>query len=402
MEYEKLLEVGEKLGYKGGELKKFVNTEIEKQRSENEKQRSLEEKKLAQEKEMIAQEKEMIADQERLELAKQATLKLQLQIKNESQNNDNGVNNTGSASGNTHVVNKVIKIQPYNPKEEDIDKFLKVFEGIMKMNRVEESNWVIYLCQAMRGSARDALSYMDNMEGIGYSTIKTNLLRHFSKTEEFYRLKFHNMLMDDTCDPQVYIADLKCTLTTWIEMTGIDKANPSNIIELLLVDKVLDTATPELYSFIKERKIHNEKDLIKCISDFKDSHPQNKLNKKVINSNENSLFAIKTYNDKENDRNKTQIYSSLPSRRYNTNKRNYRKMVCWYCNKIGHLQHMCRNRQSENGNHQTFVKTTLTNGSSNHYNTPKSWQGQIANGKMQSNFHNVQYDDELPKKMSKS
>ena len=75
-------------------------------------------------------------------------------------------------------------------------------------------------------------------------------------------------------NPQTFVDDVRTALHSWIKLANIELDDAKAILELLVVDKLLKLATPSLYTFIKQRKVHTEKSLVSALSDFKDSHPQ--------------------------------------------------------------------------------------------------------------------------------
>ena len=230
-----------------------------------------------------------------------------------------------------------IKIQSFDSKTESIEKFIKFFETQMKISNVPEAFWTVHLYQAMRGSAREALASIDNSENLAYNDLKKKILLYFNRSEDYYRIQFNTRTINKSDDPQNFIANLKSDLVNWIEMTEINKEY-NTLIELLLVDKVLNMSTPELYSFIKERKIYSEKDLMRTLADFKDSHPNSCLAKNEVNVNgSRDLFAMREIRQNR--------HQSLPPRVERHNRSNIdRGMTCWSCGGIGHMQVDCRKR----------------------------------------------------------
>ena len=61
------------------------------------------------------------------------------------------------------VKNKRVKMAEYKDGE-DINSFLEAFEGIMKLNEVEENDWLKFLVPSLTGKARKVSQYLDYSE----------------------------------------------------------------------------------------------------------------------------------------------------------------------------------------------------------------------------------------------
>ena len=316
--------LGDFLEKKGQEFKEAREKEIQREREDREKeiQRELEKEQ--------RQREERERDKEREHVLKMRAQELEIEL---ARQRAAPVHNTNEHNG----AIKNIKIQPFDAKTESIEKFIRVFETHMKMVGVAENQWSIHLYQAMRGGAREALACIENSEGLAYSELKKKLLVYFNKTEDYYRIQFNTRVINKSDDPQNFVANLKSDLMNWIEMSEI-KHEFGSMLELLLVDKVLNMVTPELYAFIKGRKIYKEKDLVKALADFKDSHPNSNLAKNETSSGE--LFVM---------RGVRQRHSSLPSRMDRFRKPGTFGIKCWSCGDVGHTQARC-NKKNQNDN----------------------------------------------------
>ena len=53
------------------------------------------------------------------------------------------------------VADKKVKMEPYKDGEE-IEDFLEMFEGKMKLHQIGEERWLVYLVELLQGRVREA------------------------------------------------------------------------------------------------------------------------------------------------------------------------------------------------------------------------------------------------------
>ena len=271
----------------------------------------------AEQKEKQNEERERRAEERELrKLELEHELKL-AEIRNQSQNQDQTNNETETK---VHKAKFQFKVQSFNGKNEDIDKFLRVFERQCTLQNIAEKDWPGYLIQSLKEKAREAIAFMD-IERMSYKDMKLQLLQYFVKTPDFYRLKFHNVQITDSDEPTAFVEDIKNYLLTWLEMSKVDITKPEQIINMLLLDKVLRMASDKLFSYIKERDIKTSQDIIKALQQFKDSHPNATLTK-----NDNIVNTMMRNNYSSNG-NKRQNHTPNVKRRHsfspNMNRKEY-------------------------------------------------------------------------------
>ena len=55
-------------------------------------------------------------------------------------------------------------------------------------------------------------------------------------------------------DPQIIVHEAQVKLTKWLELATIDITDPKAILDMILIDKFLENATPELYTYLAEKR----------------------------------------------------------------------------------------------------------------------------------------------------
>lgn len=245
----------------------------------------------------------------------------------------------------------------YDENTENIYKFLKVFETQCTLQNIPEEDWPGYLVQSLKDKSREAVSLLTKEEMKSYTTIKQHLLKYFVKTPDFYRQQFHKYTLKDTTKPTAFVADVKNFLVTWLELSEINLNDPIAILDMMVVDKVLDMSSDELFTHIKEKNIRTTKQLVDVITEFKDSHPNSMMCKTVEEKSFNVIHRHKSYSpphmrnrygEQNDNRNRYQNrqnngfnnYSDQTSRN-DIFQNNRQPIVCYNCNGENHIARNC-------------------------------------------------------------
>ncbi|KAH9512324.1 Golgi transport complex subunit 3 [Bulinus truncatus] len=267
-------------------------------------------------------------------------------------------------------------------KKLDADRQERLEKEKRDINNIPESEWTKYVLEAFRGESVSVLQMLGRPEHKSYNEIKQHLLDFHNKTEEHYRNLFHNSIMTETEHPTAYINKLESYLNNYIKMAGINASDPQQIIELMLVDKILNISSSKLFSFIKLKKVNCKKDLISTLSDYKDSNQDVPMFK---SKNDNTFSAIRHKNRSQYSYNDNR-YRSLPARFP------YRmQRTCYYCHNPGHNIAKCklylnRNRYVNNGQvkESRYIPNRQYHRNSNDRSSG-SYQGQYRNRQSPNN-----------------
>lgn len=55
---------------------------------------------------------------------------------------------------------------------------------------------------------------------------------------------------------------MKANMLKWLELAKYDLKDPTQILDMILIDNVLTNVTDQVFTFLKEKKIKSETDLI--------------------------------------------------------------------------------------------------------------------------------------------
>jgi len=373
-EYLEMLKVAQQLGIPEDKRADFVMSELEKQRQiqkeererkiqrereDKEREARLAEIKAQREKEKEEREAEREARlaernaQKEIEELRTRTQKEIEQIKLETARIQ-AENTIPEGANREHQNNYKPKFRDFKENSENITSYLIQFEGICKSYKYSEDLWANILLSKLSGKCLNIISSLTDAQKKDYGFIKNALLKYFGKTEDDYRRMFHNIRIDRDTDPHNTLFHIRDSLNKWLELTEINVNDPKALIDIFIVDKVLRNSSEPLFTFLKERKIRTEKDLVEAISTFKDAHPNEILDKRPVVVASMINKDSKPWNNNHGQRNKR--YISLPSRWQNNNNKpemNYSfHFNCFYCGIKGHKKSQCRKllKDSSRGN----------------------------------------------------
>ena len=138
------------------------------------------------------------------------------------------------------------------------------------------------------------------------------------------------------------IFKIKENLLKWLELAGVDIQDPKQLLDIFIVNKILEESGSKLFSFLKERKVRTEDDLITTISMFKDPYPHEELVK-----SSSTLALITQYKNKKQLKATFRQPSSM-SERYNRDRyRSSTPVNCYHCGNVGHIKYECRKLKYE-------------------------------------------------------
>ena len=207
MDLEKIIALGEKLGYEGGQLQKFVkDTQEEREKERQEREREREER-----------DRESERRYKLLELEKQAEIKV---IEMEA----------ASRLSNENPTNPSVKQQGLAPKlpyfdetKDNMDSYLTRFECFAKAQNWDNSDYATYLSALLRGKSLDVYTRLSPENARNYNELKKALLKHYLLTEEGFKDKFESSEMEKGETAVQFAARLTKYFDRWIDLSETGK-----------------------------------------------------------------------------------------------------------------------------------------------------------------------------------
>ncbi|XP_055893179.1 DNA ligase 1-like [Biomphalaria glabrata] len=329
--YDKILELVKIMELEGDEKKEFIKKELEK--AEKEKDRI--ERKEREERE----EKKQIRDREEraAERAHQKELK-ELETKQRESQDKVELAKLEAAKTNPNIITQqsttkpfISKFHKYNSKDETLENYLVQFEHIASTYNLNNEDMAKHLLANLSGEPLNIISTLTIDQKKDYAAVKTRLLEHFGKNSDFYRKLFRDTKLKKDGDFNRIIFDMRTNMIKWLELAKCDIKDPTQILDMLLIDNVLNNVTDLVFTFLKEKKIKTETELITNLNLFKDSHPGHTIDKRDLHQ----LVATATTFNNNNDKFK---WSNTKT--------------CFNCGRKGHVKNQCKAPINYNNNYR--------------------------------------------------
>jgi len=322
---KELVEVGERLGLKGAELKQYVDEQKDKERlarreerdRETQRELQLKEKELQHaekdkeirlkqlELEQAEKDKEIrfkeleLAEKDRdrafkqIELENQVKLKelettlarekIQAELKTEgslpgsrrasvgsatsNRSEDEADNHSGTRTGRGRLP----KLPSFDEDKDEIDAYLLRFERYANQMGWPRESWSLYLSALLKGKALAVYSRLPTGEGEKYDVLKAELLRRFELTEEGFKRKFQTAVCEAGESPFQFVTRIKSYLDRWLTLAEVTRS-VDGLIDFFVREQYLSTCSKELAMFLRERAARSLVALTTLAEQFIDAH----------------------------------------------------------------------------------------------------------------------------------
>ena len=239
------LSLGKAYGYKGDDLRKFVEEKTIEAEAEAEKRR------------VIARDERERAREIELELAK---------VKGRTASGNQGNDSPDSS----HRRVKALEIPKFNGKQ-SVEKYLEVFESVAKLNGYAESDWPVVL----RSCTLETKLYSTVESGSSYKEIKQELLLQYGVTADRLWKDLVSVHQNDESFRQ-YSTRVVALLKQWCSMSMAE--NPGEgaevIVEVLAKQLIMASLAKDMKAFLLERKAQQKslEEFVVDASSYQEAH----------------------------------------------------------------------------------------------------------------------------------
>ncbi|XP_055863793.1 uncharacterized protein LOC129922301 [Biomphalaria glabrata] len=370
--YDKILELVKVMELEGDEKKEFIKKELEKAEKREREERDRADK----EKDRIEKDKDR--EERAAERAHQKELK-ELETKQRESQDKVELAKLEAAKTNPNIITQqsttkpfISKFHKYNSKDETLENYLVQFEHIASTYNFNNEDMAKHLLANLSGEPLNIISTLTVDQKKDYAAVKTRLLEHFGKNSDFYRKLFRDTKLKKDGDFNRIIFDMRTNMIKWLELAKCDIKDPTQILDMLLIDNVLNNVTDLVFTFLKEKKIKTETELITNLNLFKDSHPGHTIDKRDLYQ---LAATATTSNNNYNDKYK---WSNTKT--------------CFNCGRRGHVKNQCKAPINYNNNYRYRSYTNFYNPNSykhnNNYNNRPYRPHQSASPNERRNFTN--------------
>ena len=231
-------------------LAEMQRDEAEKQRDEAEKQRDE-------------------AERQRDEAEKQRLHEIDMEQRRQEKRNQGTEGQEQSHKGKQGYIPK---LPPFQEDTDDIDSFLYRFEVHATSCEWEEEKWPLYVASLLKGSALSLYHSLAAGGAISWDSLKTELLKKFQCSEEGFRDKFRHVRPQVDESFTAFLTRSGHLLDRWVDLSETQKSY-QGLRDLILREQILQSVSPELGTFLRERKISNAKEMCAVADQYREARP---------------------------------------------------------------------------------------------------------------------------------
>ncbi|XP_068240045.1 uncharacterized protein [Palaemon carinicauda] len=237
---KEIVSLGKEMGYKGDDLRDFV-----------EKERFIQERAREREGEERAVEREMRKQQLEVE-----RLKLQMQ---------------GNEKDSSLCKPSLPKLPVFNDITDSIDAYILRFERLAVSAGWSKDIWAVSLASLLQGKALETYQHLSPVEDKDFVSVKEALLRCFQCTSEGYRLRFRNCKFFKNETAQQFGNRLKNNLKRWVELADCEEIF-DDLFDLILIEEFSNACDKDMVVFLKEHEMKTFDQVVKYAEMYMEAH----------------------------------------------------------------------------------------------------------------------------------
>jgi len=244
---------------------------------------------------------------------------------------------------NDHSICKSPKLPTFH-EGEDVEMYLAMFERVALGNKWESSTWATRLASLLTGKAREAYVRMDLLDSSSYDKLKIAILDRYDLTPESYRRKFRKIrkVGDETFKEWGIRA--RKYFERWM---GSSVNSTKAMSELLIMEQLLESTTPELQLWLRDHDPQNVEELIRLADIYR-------LSRQDISRFKNDRKDFQKYQKPMVVEKSVENKFQTEGKRAQVDKMKY--VTCFKCHSRGHYQSNCPKNQSV----ESFSKAKAT------------------------------------------
>ena len=331
MDLIKIVEVGERLGYKDESLQQFVQSERVKQetllKQKLERDERIAEREL---RKIEAENREKQAEREHsIELASKERELLELKAKV-------GGDLKGDVSKSISTGPK-IKLPPFDDHRDNLDSYIERFERYVSSRKIVRTQWAVELSALLQGKALQVYTRMPVEDALEYDKLKTALLKRFQMTEDGYRVKFRTCRPEKGETPTQFATRLSSYLDKWTDLSEITK-DYEGFFDLIMREQFVQSCSKEMAVFLKEHECKSIHEMAEIAERFTDARGLSSF----CNSSKSRTNEYKSNYDHT---------KQVTGKNVGSNNSVSENRRCFICNDPSHIAKTCPKRSQKSQQH---------------------------------------------------
>ena len=215
-----------------------------------------------------------------------------------------------------------LKMAPYQ-ETEDIQDFIEAFEGVMKIQKVNKSQWMLRLTPLLSGKARTVCT--DLGATMDYDGVKKAILEHYNVNAERCRRKFRDHTWTKDQDPTEWISKGMKLMKRWLT----PEQGADQMVEKIAVEQFLNGLPQEMRIWVTSQNPGTPSRVAELMESYETAHSRGSEKTRPKQDYKPS-FKPKEYHKKSEGSNGHGKKKTFPGDR-----------SCFKCNRKGHIARDC-------------------------------------------------------------
>ena len=261
---ERLVTLGERMGYTGDVLQKFVRETQKEEREDRLLTREDQKQKDEREAQRQREEMEHIERLRRLEIEAEAR-RMEAQAQAEGRHQEDGDNRPEHGTANAP------RLPLFNEDKDSLDAYLGRFERYAEGQRWPRGNWATNLSALLSGKALEVYYRLAQVDVTDYDVLKDALLNRFQLTEEGYRSRFFTSRAEVGESAAQFLTRLGSYLQHWVRLSRTE-ATYEGLSTLFIREAFFEACHRDLQTFLRERRVRGLADVEDAVDSFIRAH----------------------------------------------------------------------------------------------------------------------------------
>ena len=215
-----------------------------------------------------------------------------------------------------------LKMAPYQ-ETKDIQDFIEAFEGVMKIQKVNKSQWMLHLTPLLSGKARTVCT--DLGATMDYDGVKKAILEHYNVNAERCRRKFRDHMWTKDQDPTEWISKGMKLMKRWLT----PEQGADQMVEKIAVEQFLNGLPQEMRIWVTSQNPGTPSRVAELMESYETAHSRGSEKTRPKQDYKTS-FKPKEYHKKSEGSNGHGKKKTFPGDR-----------TCFKCNRKGHIARDC-------------------------------------------------------------